>query len=98
MDQSSYEFRLDSIRRRVDQVDEELYEVLRRRFQLTNRIGMLKKEYNSSEMCESRKDKIINKLKDNTLKDNMSIDFIESLYKLIINQSITEQSLIIKDK
>tara|TARA_B110000444_G_scaffold261529_1_gene314713 strand:+ start:362 stop:658 length:297 start_codon:yes stop_codon:yes gene_type:complete len=98
MDQSSYEFKLESIRRQVDQVDTDLYEILQKRFQLTNLIGELKKEHNSIEMCETRKKQIVNRLRDKALKDGMSINLLESLYNLIINQSVVDQSTIIKDK
>ena len=98
MDQSSYEFKLESIRRQVDQVDTDLYEILQKRFQLTNLIGELKKEHNSIEMCETRKKQIVNRLRDKALKDSMSINLLESLYNLIINQSVVDQSTIIKDK
>lgn len=98
MDQSSYEFKLESIRRQVDQVDTDLYEILQKRFQLTNLIGELKKEHNSIEMCETRKKQIVNRLRDRALKDGMSINLLESLYNLIINQSVVDQSTIIKDK
>lgn len=98
MDQSSYEFKLESIRRQVDQVDTDLYEILQKRFQLTNLIGELKKEHNSIEMCETRKKQIVNRLRDKALKDGISINLLESLYNLIINQSVVDQSTIIKDK
>ena len=72
--------------------------ILQKRFQLTNLIGELKKEHNSIEMCETRKKQIVNRLRDKALKDGMSINLLESLYNLIINQSVVDQSTIIKDK
>jgi len=96
MDQkNNYDFRLDILRRRVDVCDQQLCEVVKERFKITNLIGDLKKEINSSEMCDKRRIEILRKINEKHSKDGLPTTLLEDIYQIIFDHSIKEQKRII---
>lgn len=95
---NNYDFRLDILRRRVDVCDEQLCESLKERFKITNLIGDLKKEVNSSEMCDKRRIEILRKINDKCSRDGFPTKLLEDVYQIIFDHSIKEQKRIIHGK
>ena len=93
-----YNQKLNQLREKIDQVDDEIYSSILRRSLLTSSIGELKKEHGITEMCENRRREIYNKLKDRCIEDGLPVSLIESVYDVLFDQSMLEQTLIIYDR
>jgi|688.fasta_scaffold1251477_2 chorismate mutase len=89
---------LEELRGSIDLIDEALYLSIRQRISLTTKVGELKKQHGTSEMCENRKRDIIHKVSQWANRDGISISLITSVYDLIIESSRKEQTLLINKK
>jgi len=93
-----YNQKLNQLRKKIDEVDDEIYSSILRRSLLTSSVGELKKEHGVTEMCETRRKEIYDRLKNKCIEDGLPVSLIESIYDIIFDQSMLEQTLIIYDK
>ncbi len=90
--------RLEDLRRQIDRIDREIVEVLTNRMAVVEQIGRYKKEKNVAIFQRDRWQKISdtrNKWGENM---GMSEGFLESIYKLIHDESIRKQNQIFNEK
>ena len=74
--------KIKDLRKQIDKFDDEIMSLLEKRFNITNQIGQLKKESNTTVLDSNREQVIFNK----TSKYSHSPELIE-IYKTIMNES-----------
>lgn len=94
----SFEQKLNELRISVDETDELLYNTILKRVMLISQIGLLKKEYGVSEMCEERRDQILSKVKQWSIEDQIPVYLVSDIFEKLIDNSVIEQVLIIHEK
>jgi chorismate mutase len=94
----SYEDKLSKIRESIDNTDRLLYDSIMTRVMLTSEIGLLKKEYGVTDMCEVRRNEILSKVKQWAVDDTIPVHLVTGIFELLIDNSVLEQVLIIHEK
>ena len=94
----SFEQKLNELRISVDETDELLYNTILKRVMLISQIGLLKKEYGVSEMCEERRNQILSKVKQWAIDDQIPVYLVSDIFEKLIDNSVIEQVLIIHEK
>lgn len=89
---------LENLRRRIDEVDDELIRILAERMELTRKIGRFKKTNNISIYQPIRWNEILNRSLNLGLSRSLNPEFISAFLKTIHEASIKEQSAIIHEK
>ena len=95
---NNYNFRLDILRRKIDVLDDALHGCIKKRFNDTNLIGKLKREYHITDMCEKRKEEIYGRLETKCNDDGLPPQLLKDIYNLIFEYSIKDQKRIIGEK
>jgi len=86
----SFEKSLNGFRSELDQIDETLFDLLEKRFIITDEIGKLKKQYNQPIDQLDRESQIKKKLKDK-LQGFSHVNEILDLYDLVFELSKKSQ-------
>ena len=87
-----------SLRDQIDQLDDRLVGLLGSRMALTERIGEIKDLYDIPVLQPKRWADILDRARANALKDGLTLDFIEELFKAIHQESIHHQLLVMNAK
>ena len=74
---------LQGYRKQIDKIDEEIIELLAKRFETVTKIGKFKKENNLSIIDNNRFQKVLDKVKNIASKHGISVSFIQDMYNLI---------------
>lgn len=74
--------KINKLRKQIDKIDDEIMSLLDKRFNISNQIGQLKKESNTTVLDSNREQVIFDK----TSKYSHSPELIE-IYKTIMNES-----------
>lgn len=82
---------MHSLRDQIDQLDDELVSLLGRRMQLAEEIGMIKDTYEIPVLQPERWRQILERAIVNAGVQNLTVDFIEELFKAIHQESIGHQ-------
>ncbi|MEM6298088.1 MAG: chorismate mutase [Bacteroidota bacterium] len=90
--------RLEDLRRQIDQIDREIVEVLTNRMAVVEQIGRYKKEKNVAIFQRDRWQKISDSRNEWGEKMGMGEGFLDSIYKLIHDESIRKQNQIFNEK
>ncbi|MCC6815843.1 MAG: bifunctional 3-deoxy-7-phosphoheptulonate synthase/chorismate mutase type II [Saprospiraceae bacterium] len=87
-----YNQKIESIRKEIDLIDQEIIQLLGKRMQLAENIGSEKKENNISILQPERWNEIIQRLKEIAQQEQLSEEFVFSLIEAIHIESIQHQS------
>ncbi|MFN3403027.1 MAG: chorismate mutase [Cytophagaceae bacterium] len=87
---------LDDLRKKIDNIDRELIEVLAARMAIVEKIGEYKRENNVTTYQVKRWDEIMKNRADLAKRLNLSADYIIEIYKIIHEESIRRQTEIMK--
>ena len=90
--------RLESLRKLIDLIDDDLIHALASRMKIAREIGEFKKENNYSILQKERWREIMDKFLLKGREFNLSAEFIESLIKTIHDESIHQQEKVINGK
>lgn len=82
---------LEELRTKIDHFDDELLEILARRMEVVNEIGILKRDTNISIYQSSRFDSLLRHAIENGERMGLSGAFVEQIVKLIHQESINHQ-------
>lgn len=82
---------IDKLRKEIDNIDNSIIELLSKRKGIVKKIAGIKRQENKSIIDKEREQEIIHRLKKLSKKNGMDENFIESVYKIIINNSRNEQ-------
>jgi len=74
---------LEEYRKEIDTIDEELLQILQKRFTVVKKIGKLKKENNTPPLDEARWKIVLEKVKEKAKKYSLPEKFVEKLYEEI---------------
>lgn len=80
---------LETERRKIDEIDQEIIELIIKRFEITNNIGKIKSNNKLVVTDKKREQEIITRLKDKYQKVDPKI--IEEIYKNIFKFSVLKQ-------
>lgn len=86
---------LDRYRAQLDNVDNEIIYLIKRRFQVTQKIAKYKKENNMEIYQPDREQEIFNILCSKAITMKLDENFIQDLFGLIIDESKKQQEKII---
>ena len=87
----SHTVTLEHLRQLVDSLDAEIIDLIARRMELSERMGMVKKDANITAYQPERWREIVDTRGDRAEKLHLSRDFIVSLYEKIHDESIKKQ-------
>lgn len=91
---SEFQLNLEKLRSEIDVLDSEMIKILAHRFQLSEKIGDFKKDNNVSIFQLERWKQILQSRVDQATKQDISPAFVESMIKLIHDESIKIQTKI----
>lgn len=83
---------LDNFRKKINKIDLELFELIKKRMEVSKKIGNFKKQNNLPILDVKREKKIFEKLKKLAEEKNLDKAFIKELFELIIKKSKEEQN------
>lgn len=84
---------IEKERMKIDEIDQEIIELINKRFKITNSIGKIKSNNKQVIRDEKREQEIIRKLKDKYQEVDPKL--IEEIYKKIFEFSVKEQKELI---
>ena len=87
---------LEDLRKKIDNIDRELLEVMAARMAVVEKIGEYKKDNNVTTFQVKRWDEIMKNRAETAKKMNLSEAFITEIYKIIHEESIRKQTEIMK--
>jgi chorismate mutase len=85
---------IEDLRYKIDECDDEIINILEKRMELVNHIGLYKKENNMTILQPGRWDQVLNKSIKKGVKGNLKKDFISLIFKAIHQESINIQTTI----
>jgi len=85
---------LQNYRLELSEIDTDLIDLLKRRMDISEQIGVYKKEQNLVIFQKSRWEKAFQNNIENALNSNLSEEFASQLFKMIHQESIVKQSKI----
>lgn len=75
------------LRQQIDQIDDELLELLIKRFGIVKQVGEYKKKQNLPIVNETREEEVLKRLKQKAEEQNSNPEQIEKIWREIINSS-----------
>ena len=82
---------IDDLRKQIDGIDDKILGLLVDRFALVVQVGTEKKEAGIEVVDIDREDTLMNRLVDMAQEKNLSLDLVEKIYQLIIQESRRQQ-------
>ena len=79
------------LRKQIDELDEQLLELLSKRMEITNEIGIYKKQHNMPVLQTGRYNEIISRLVSRCAGTGLDPDFIKKIFETIHSQSVANQ-------
>lgn len=86
------------LRRKIDNIDIRLIELLASRMQICREVGQFKKEHNVSVLQTDRYNEILEKRGVQGTMCGLGKDFVQSIFKLIHEESVLQQTSLINNK
>lgn len=86
---------IEKLRSQIDILDDQILDILHKRMQISDKIGVIKKENNISVLQNKRWNEILEKVLQEGNEKNISKDFILNMFKLIHEESIDRQRKIV---
>lgn len=88
---------IEDLRFKIDECDDELLNILERRMQLVDNIGLYKKENNMTILQSGRWDQVLGKSIEKGLQKNLNEEFISDIFRIIHQESINKQTEIMNE-
>jgi chorismate mutase len=85
---------LEELRCEIDKYDDELLNLIKKRMEVVNKIGIYKKQNNITILQPNRWDEILRKSKLKARDGGLSLNFITKIYKAIHQEAINKQTAI----
>ncbi len=83
--------KLDNYRKEINKINLQILELLKKRMQVSKKIGKYKKQNNLTVLDVKRERELYEKLKKYANEKSLDEKFVKKLFKLIIKQSKKEQ-------
>ena len=94
--EEDYVSQLSNLRSRIDILDNKLLDLLKRRMEVADEIGMLKKANNVAILQNQRWHEILGKMISEGEQRNLSEDLVIQVFKAIHQESINRQERVVK--
>jgi len=78
---------IEDLRKKIDEINNEILSLLNKREKLCKEIGKIKKQGGLEIIDKEREQEMLSELKEKAKKLNLDEDYIENLFKLIIENS-----------
>ncbi len=78
---------LESYRKQIDAIDEELLTLLKKRLHIAEKIGMYKKENNIDVLDKSREHEIIEKLSNKAKEHGLPESLLKEIWRLLFEEA-----------
>jgi chorismate mutase len=88
---------LGELRQQIDLYDDHLLDLLEKRMKLAETIGKYKKENNITILQSTRWDEIIKKVISRGKAKSLSIEFVDTVFKAIHQESINHQMMVMNN-
>ena len=75
--------KLEEYRKQIDEIDKNIVELFAKRFEIVKQIGKCKKENNIPVVDNNRFQKVLEKVENMAMKQGISKDFIDEIYRTI---------------
>ena len=92
---SNYDLELEKLRKEIDKADDAICNALLIRKELITEIALLKKEYGVTEMSESRREEIMERLSEWAINNYFPAYVVREIYDTIFKNSILHQEVIL---
>lgn len=89
---------LEALRKQIDEIDMSINEILAKRMRISREIGQYKKEHDMAILQTNRYDEIIKQRQAQGQSMGMDPDFMKAIYEAIHEESVRQQSEIMKYK
>lgn len=86
------------LRRKIDEIDIRLIELLASRMEVSREVGQFKKEHNVSVLQTDRYNEILEKRGEQGVTCGLGREFVQSIFKLIHEESVLQQTRFINNK
>ena len=96
-DRPEYVMALEELRRQIDQIDSELFELLSKRMKVAENIGRVKRENNVAILQGTRWKDVVGRVKEQASHLNLSDDFLMRVLEAIHLESINRQNRIMNE-
>ena len=96
--EEDYVSKLSNLRSRIDILDNKLLDLLKRRMEVADEIGMLKKANNVAILQNQRWHEILGKMISEGEQRNLSEDLVVQVFKAIHQESINRQERVVKSE
>ena len=90
---SNYDLELEKLRREIDKVDDAICDSILIRKELITEIALLKKEHGVTEMSESRREEIMERLSEWSIGNYFPTYVLREIYDTIFKSSILQQEV-----
>lgn len=96
-DDQEFNSQLEDLRSKINRIDDELIEILAQRMDISEEIGLCKKNNNITILQPNRWDEILKKSLEKGTKKGLSDKIITDVFQAIHNESITRQNSIMNE-
>lgn len=87
---------LDSFRDEIDALDKDIISLLRKRYDIIQRVAVYKKDNNINAVIPERIEEVLGHVQSLALENNLNPDIIKTLYKQLIDHSCQIEEDIMK--
>jgi len=84
----SFSQRIIPLRKDIDELDKQLFKILKRRLKVVEKIWILKKEHNIAPLDEKRWQEIVDNARAKALEEKLNPDLIEDIWNLIHKEAL----------
>ncbi len=87
---------LNVLRQKIDDIDDQITELISRRFKITDEIGLLKACNDLPALDKSRENQILSRLAEKSELLSLNPDLIGSIFRLILSEVVLKHNSLLK--
>lgn len=87
---------LNILRQEIDEIDDQLLDLIFKRFSITSEIGHLKAKENAPAIDKNREYQIISRLEEKSRLLSLNPDLINSIYRAILSEVVLKHNMLVK--
>ena len=81
---------LNDLRIEIDECNKQLFQVIKKRFEITRKVGRLKAEENLPAYDKERESRIIKNIREMAKNEKLNPDMMENIFKIIMTEVVKE--------
>jgi chorismate mutase len=87
---------LTLLRQEIDDIDDQIVELIWKRFEITGEIGRLKAKHSTPAVDQDRESRMISRLGEKALALSLNPDLVASIFRSILAEVVTEHNKLLK--